>query len=94
MARTLSVVLAWLTEWWDDVELWLAQLWYPFQITVVLAVLLPACWAVAWLIDRVVDRASARLTPVRDVEPPLGGRYDEPPATTPRGGAVAPEARP
>ncbi|GGM53184.1 hypothetical protein GCM10012275_25230 [Longimycelium tulufanense] len=74
-----STVLTWLTEWWDDVELWLAQLWFPFQVTLTMVVLLPVCWFVAWLIDRVVDRTSAAITRTGETEPPLGGSYDAPP---------------
>jgi len=61
------------SDWWNDVELWVAQLGFPLQFTVVMAVLLPACVVVAWLIDRVVDYASARFGPSRD-ERPLGSR--------------------
>lgn len=69
-------VLGWLTEWWDDVELWVAQLWFPFQVTLVLGVLVPVCWVAAWLLDRGVDQVSAVVTRVRDAEPPLGGAFD------------------
>lgn len=50
-----------LADWWNAVELWLAQLWFPFQIALVMVVLLPAAWAVAWLVDRGVDRVSAAV---------------------------------
>ncbi|MCP2165159.1 hypothetical protein [Goodfellowiella coeruleoviolacea] len=71
----------WLAEWWDGVELWLTQLWFPFQFTLVMVVLLPLCLGVAWFIDRVVDRVSARITPVHDAEPPVRterGRREQP----------------
>jgi hypothetical protein len=55
----------WLADWWDGVELWITQLWFPFQVLLVIVVLLPLCWAVALLIDRGVDRASAVLSPRR-----------------------------
>ncbi|MFR9729383.1 hypothetical protein ACL03H_09145 [Saccharopolyspora sp. MS10] len=61
----------WLFAWWDAVELWLVQLWYPLLVTLVLVVLLPVCWYLARLLDRAIDVAGARLTRVRDAEPPL-----------------------
>ncbi|WP_158880842.1 hypothetical protein [Amycolatopsis anabasis] len=48
-----------LSDWWDTVELWLAQLWFPLQFVLVVAVLAPLCLGAAWLIDRLVDRISA-----------------------------------
>lgn len=50
-----------LAGFWNAVELWLAQLWFPFQIALVMVVLLPAAWAVAWLVDQAVDRVSAAV---------------------------------
>lgn len=67
-------MLEWLVDWWDGVELWLVQLPYPLQVTLVLAVLLPLAWGVARLIDRGVDRLGAKLTRIRDAEPPVGKR--------------------
>jgi len=43
------------SNWWDDVELWVTQLPFALQFAVVMAVLLPLCVVVAWLIDRAVD---------------------------------------
>ncbi|MFD1147326.1 hypothetical protein [Saccharothrix hoggarensis] len=57
-------------QWWDGVELWLAQLAFPFQFALLMAVLLPLCLGVARLIDRVVDNASTRFNPVPKVPPP------------------------
>jgi hypothetical protein len=48
-----------LADWWDGLELWVTQLWFPFQVALVIVVLLPACWWAALLIDRGVDRMSA-----------------------------------
>lgn len=48
-------------EWWDGVELWIAELPFALQFVVVMAAVVPACLAAAWLIDRAVDHASARL---------------------------------
>ncbi|PPK69098.1 hypothetical protein V5P93_001474 [Actinokineospora auranticolor] len=62
-----------MSEWWNDVELWLIQLSFPLQFTLVMAILLPLCVVVAWAIDRVVDYASARFGTSRD-ETPLGSR--------------------
>ncbi|WP_020666246.1 hypothetical protein [Amycolatopsis nigrescens] len=59
-----------LTDWWDRVELWLAQLWFPVQFVLVVAVLAPLCLGVAWLIDRVVDRLSGWFRSARDEDPP------------------------
>lgn len=47
-----------LTRWWDSVELWLTGLWAPVQIALVIGVLLPVCWLVAFGIDRGIDRCS------------------------------------
>ncbi|MBP2474115.1 hypothetical protein JOF53_002987 [Crossiella equi] len=58
--------MQWLVDSWDALGLWLAQLWFPFQFLLVMAVLLPLCWGVAWLIDRGVDQVSAGLSKVRE----------------------------
>ncbi|MEU5690503.1 hypothetical protein [Actinosynnema sp. NPDC020468] len=70
-------------QWWDGVELWLAQLPFPFQFGLLMCVLLPLALGVARLIDRVVDDASARINPVRDsgedvndVLPPGAGKVE------------------
>ncbi|AOD23673.1 hypothetical protein RBB84_10435 [Rhodococcus sp. D-6] len=39
-------------SWWDGFELWLAGLSFVPQAALVLAVLVPACSGVAWLLDR------------------------------------------
>ncbi|MEU6262076.1 hypothetical protein [Saccharopolyspora shandongensis] len=70
-------MLEWLVEWYDGVELWLVQLVYPLQVTLVLAVLLPLCWVLARVIDRGIDRLGAKLTRVRDAEPPVSRRDGE-----------------
>lgn len=72
------LVLEWLVEWYDGVELWLVQLPYPLQVTLVFAVLLPLCWGLARVIDRGIDGLGAKLTRVRDAEPPVGRRDGEP----------------
>ncbi|MGC7094137.1 hypothetical protein ACPZ19_05695 [Amycolatopsis lurida] len=58
-----------LSDWWDSVELWLAQLWFPVQFILVMAVLLPLCAGLAWLIDRTVDRLSRWLSSARREDP-------------------------
>lgn len=42
-------------RWWNGLELWLAQQWFPVQFVLVTAVLLPLCAALAWALHRVVD---------------------------------------
>ncbi|MFJ6674369.1 hypothetical protein ACIQMJ_24970 [Actinosynnema sp. NPDC091369] len=56
-------------QWWDGVELWLAQLAFPFQFALLMCVLLPLSLGLARLIDRVVDNASTRFNPVPKVPP-------------------------
>lgn len=56
-------MLRWLSDWWNAVELWILGLPFPFQFTLVMAVLLPLCLVVAWAIDRIVDRASTWFGP-------------------------------
>ncbi|HEX4722441.1 MAG TPA: hypothetical protein VH333_07995 [Pseudonocardiaceae bacterium] len=55
-------MLPWLANWWDAVALWLSDLAFPFQFALVIVVLAPLCWMVAWAIDRVVDLVHGRLT--------------------------------
>lgn len=64
----------WLFKWWDGVELWLVQLPYPLLVTLVIGVLLPSCWGLARLVDRGIDVVAAKLTTVRDAEPPVRRR--------------------
>lgn len=54
-------VLDELSAWWDGVELWIVQLSFPFQFVVVMAVVVPVCLGVAWVVDRSVDWVAARL---------------------------------
>lgn len=55
-----------LSRWWDAVELWVAQLWFPVQFVVVMAVVAPVCVAAAWLVDRAVDLVADRVRGVRE----------------------------
>jgi hypothetical protein len=59
-----------LANWWDKAELWLAQLWFPLQFVLVIAVLGPACLGAAWLIDRIVDQVAAWFRAGRDEDYP------------------------
>jgi hypothetical protein len=68
----------WLSDWWNDIELWLAQLSFWLQFVLVMVVVGPLCVGVAWLIDRIVDKASARFGPSRSFEPPLALSEPEP----------------
>lgn len=63
-ARVLDAVSdGWqaVARWWDGMELWLTQLPLAVQVTLLMAVLLPACWWIARGIDRAVDAVSERL---------------------------------
>jgi hypothetical protein len=60
-----------LSDWWNGVELWMLGLPFPFQFALVIAVLVPLCLVVAWLIDRIVDHASAYFGRARSQEPPI-----------------------
>jgi hypothetical protein len=70
-----------LSDWWNGVELWMLGLPFPFQFALVIAVLVPLCLVVAWLIDRIVDHASAFFGPAKAPEPPLSVKTEEPEAT-------------
>jgi hypothetical protein len=59
-----------LANWWDNAELWLAQLWFPLQFVLVIAMLGPLCLGAAWLIDRIVDRVAAWFGSARDEDCP------------------------
>lgn len=92
----------WLANWWDGVDLWLSQLAFPFQFAIVVAVLAPVCLGIAWLVDRVVDLVSGRVTRSRTaaepapepvVSPPLV-RADMPAGTPATIITVAPPADP
>jgi hypothetical protein len=41
-----------IADWWDAVELWVTQLSFPLQVLLAIVVLLPLCWIVAGLVDR------------------------------------------
>jgi hypothetical protein len=52
-------VLPWLANWWDNVALWLSDLAFPIQFALVIAVLAPVCFVLAWGIDNAVDLVTA-----------------------------------
>lgn len=82
-----------LSDWWSGVELWMLALPFPFQFALVVVVLVPLCLVVAWLIDRIVDHASALSGPARHPEPPLGSvTLDEVPAADAAEPAAADQA--
>ena len=55
-----------LADWWDGVELWLAQAWFPVQFVLVMVVVVPLCLLAAWAIDKLVGRLSRWFGPARD----------------------------
>jgi hypothetical protein len=63
-------VFLWLANWWDNTDLWLSQLSFPFQFAIVIAVLAPVCTGLAWVIDHIVDLFPARLTRTRVIKLP------------------------
>ena len=73
------IVFLWLANWWDGVDLWLSQLAFPFQFAIVIAVLAPVCLGLTWLIERVVDLVSGRVTRSRAVQHPPAERVETPP---------------
>jgi len=60
-----------LSDWWNGVELWVLGLAFPFQFALVMVVLVPLCLVVAYLIDRVVDHASALFGPSAAEDRPI-----------------------
>lgn len=71
-------MLNWLGDWWNAVELWLTQLWFPFQFALVMAVLMPICLAAAWLIDRLIDKVSTWFSHPREEDPPIEDGAERP----------------
>lgn len=80
-------MLRWLADWWNGVELWVLGLSFPLQFAIVMAVLLPVCLIVAWLIDRIVDYASASIGPSEEDEPPVGAAPEDEELVSPTPGA-------
>jgi hypothetical protein len=55
----------WLSDWWNGLELWMAQQSFWLQFVLVMVVVGPLCVGLAWLIDRIVDSLSTRFGPSR-----------------------------
>lgn len=49
-----------LADWYDAVELWVTQLTFPLQVLLAVLVVLPLCFGVALLMDRVAELVSRR----------------------------------
>ncbi len=70
--------MAWLTDTIDAVESWIVGQSFWVQIPILLGTLLPLCWLVAGLIDRVVEwllrnhtrREQALIAPPGSAPPP------------------------
>lgn len=45
-----------IVDGWDAFELWVTQLAFPFQVLLVIVVLLPMCAVVATVVDRATER--------------------------------------
>lgn len=55
-----------LADWWDGVELWLAQAGFPVQFVLVMAVVVPLCLVAAWVLDKVVGKLARWFGAARD----------------------------
>ncbi len=49
-----------LADWYDAVELWVTQLAFPLQVLLAVLVVLPLCFGVAVVMDRVSERIVSR----------------------------------
>lgn len=52
-----------LANWYDAVELWVTQLAFPLQVLLAVVVVLPLCFGVALLLDRVADAVAGAQRP-------------------------------
>ncbi|GAB4584167.1 hypothetical protein [Nocardia sp. IFM 10818] len=50
-----------IADWWDGVELWVAGLPFVPQFAVVLAAMVPVCFALAFVLDRALRLALRAL---------------------------------
>ncbi|PTR32026.1 hypothetical protein C8K36_1011072 [Rhodococcus sp. OK519] len=55
-------------NWWDGAELWIAGLPFIPQVLLVLAVMIPACFGIAWMLDRVLSAVFAAVGRAEPVE--------------------------
>ena len=51
------------SRWWNGVELWLTQLGFALQVTLLMLVVLPVCWWATRTLDRVVGVVFERFSP-------------------------------
>ncbi|QBJ95022.1 hypothetical protein ERC79_02865 [Rhodococcus sp. ABRD24] len=58
-----------LASWWDGAELWVAGLPFIPQVILVLAVMIPCCFGIAWLLDRALSVVFALLGRAEIVDP-------------------------
>jgi elongation factor P--beta-lysine ligase len=49
-----------IANWYDAVELWVTQLAFPFQVVLAVLVVLPLCFGVALLLDRLAGALTGR----------------------------------
>ncbi|RZT87647.1 hypothetical protein EV383_4573 [Pseudonocardia sediminis] len=61
-----------IVDGWDAFELWVTQLAFPFQVVLVIVVLLPLCAVVATLVDRVTERFDTSSAERAPSTPPPG----------------------
>jgi len=52
-----------LADWYDAVELWVTQLAFPLQVLLAVLVVLPLCFGMALLMDRVADAVAGGHRP-------------------------------
>ncbi|MGO4202074.1 hypothetical protein AB4Z09_10005 [Rhodococcus sp. TAF43] len=50
-----------LANWWDGAELWVAGLPFIPQVVLVIVVMIPACFGIAWALDRVLSALFAAV---------------------------------
>lgn len=71
--------------WWDGVELWLTQLDFAVQVVLVVAVVGPACWGAAAVIDTLVERSVAARLAAAERRQQRAGATTASTASTPEG---------
>ncbi|WP_181773232.1 hypothetical protein [Amycolatopsis pittospori] len=59
-----------LADWWDGVELWLAQAAFPVQFVLVMVVVVPLCLGAAWVLDTVFGKVARLFGAARDADGP------------------------
>lgn len=61
-----------LANWWDGAELWIAGLPFIPQVILVLAVMIPVCFGIAWVLDRTLSAVFSAVGRAEPVDPDLG----------------------